>query len=184
MSRFDPKIKPKKKDKDFSQLYKLESNIKVTFADSSETTTMSEERRKALNRKGMNIQPIITPSIIKANTEALKEAFNAKQAALDAKNKEAEDIKLLRLVTLNQAKAKAKAETIDKEKTEDEDEIEIKIKEREAKKKAEEAEIKEKKKIEAENKAKLKAKEKEAALAKFKKVRAESKSKVNNKSNT
>jgi len=186
MSRFNPKLKLKKKDKDFSELYKLESNIKVTFEDSSETTTMSEERRKALNRKGMNIQPIITPSIIKANTEALKEAFYAKQAALDAKNKEAEDIKLLRLVALNQAKAKAidkektEAETIDKEKTEDE--IEIKIKEREAKKKAEEAEIKEKKKIEAENKAKLKAKEKEDALAKFQKNRAETKSKVNNKS--
>jgi len=118
MSRFNPKLKLKKKDKDFSELYKLESNIKVTFEDSSETTTMSEERRKALNRKGMNIQPIITPSIIKANTEALKEAFYAKQAALDAKNKEAEDIKLLRLVALNQAKA----ETIDKEKTEAETE--------------------------------------------------------------
>jgi hypothetical protein len=203
MSRFNPKLKLKKKDKDFSELYKLESNIKVTFEDSSETTTMSEERRKALNRKGMNIQPIITPSIIKANTEALKEAFFAKQAALDAKNKEAEDIKLLRLVALNQAKAKAEtidkekteakaetidkekteAETIDKEKTEDEIEIEIKIKEREAKKKAKEAEIKEKKKIEAENKAKLKAKEKEDALAKFQKIRAETKSKVNNKSN-
>ena len=98
MSRFNPKLKLKKKDKDFSELYKLESNIKVTFKDSSETTTMSEERRKALNREGMNIQPIITPSIIKANIEALKEAFYAKQAALDAKNKEAEDIKLLRLV--------------------------------------------------------------------------------------
>jgi len=189
MSRFNPKLKLKKKDKDFSELYKLESNIKVTFEDSSETTTMSEERRKALNRKGMNIQPIITPSIIKANTEALKEAFYAKQAALDAKNKEAEDIKLLRLVALNQAKAetidkeKTEAETIDKKKTEDEIEIEIKIKEREAKKKAEEAEIKEKKKIEAENKAKLKAKEKEDALAKFQKIRAETKSKVNNKSN-
>ena len=101
MSRFHPKLKLKKKDKDFSQLYKLESNIKVTFKDSNETTTMSEERRKALNRKGMNIQPIITPSTIKANTETLKEAFDAKQAALDAKNKETEDIKLLRLVTIN-----------------------------------------------------------------------------------
>ena len=170
MSRF--LTKPKKKDKEFSQLYKLESNITVTFEDSNETTTMSEERRKVLNRKGMNIQPIITPSTIKASSEALKAVFDAKQAALDAKNKEAEDIKILRLASINQAKTKAK--TIDKEKTEDE--IEIKIKEREAKQKAEAAEIKEKKKIEAENKAKLKAKEKETALAKFQKVRAKSKS--------
>ena len=178
MSRFLPKLK--KKDKDFSELYKLESNITVTFEGSSEITTFSEERRKALNRKGMNIQPIITPSTIKASTEALKAVFDAKQAALDAKNKEAEYIKLLRLASVNQAKAITK--TIDNEKTEDE--IEIKIKEREAKEKAEAAEIKEKKKIEAENKAKLKAKEKEDALAKFQKIRAEAKSKVNNKSKT
>jgi hypothetical protein len=172
MSRFLPK--PKKKDKDFSEFYKLESNIKVTFEDSDEITTMSEERRKAFNSKGMNIQPIITPSIIIANAAAMKATFDAKQAALDAKNKEAEDIRALRL-----ASAKTKADTKNKEKTQIESEIETKIKERIAKEKAEAAEIKEKKKIEAENKAILKAKEKEEALAKFQELRAKNKSKVN-----